>query len=189
MIRNEVKRLSKNLQVPFIYQSLSEDVFLSTTESRSQPAIKPDVAILRPVVNPEGEILQPLKPDAKSLAQQSLAALITDTDDTPLDLATRALKIDKNLPLALAISGHTRPYNKRKEARAELERAVRYEPNNPLVLSLYAKFIDRYSREKPYGADSLTVLKIANQALSIPPQTAVDYFVLRYFAKAYCRKY
>ena len=44
-IRNEVKRLSKNSQLPFLYQSLSEDVFLNTTETvAARPTPTPNIA-------------------------------------------------------------------------------------------------------------------------------------------------
>jgi uncharacterized caspase-like protein len=184
-VRNEVKRLSKNSQLPFLYQSLSEDVFLSTTESvAAQPSPQPRPSPTPAVSNPPSITVsntpasQPNVNDADALARQALTELMKGNDPSANKMATNALKLNKNLPLALAVSGYTKLYidKKEKEGRSELERAVQLESQNILYLALLARFNAIDFREKTWSADKETAKRIANQVLTLNPKTDVEYY-------------
>lgn len=177
-IRNEVKRLSKNSQTPFLYQSLSEDVYLNATETVAAPLPPQPKPSPIPVVA-NATVSQPsVKPDARALTQQALAEMMRGNDKLANKLAKDALKIEKQTPLALALSGWTN-YNamgKYKEARAELGKAVQLEPQKALPLALFAYFLKYDYNEKTYSADRSLARKLADQVLTLSPKTDVDYY-------------
>lgn len=174
-IRNEVKQLSKNTQLPFLYQSLSEDVFLNTTESIAAPP--PPKPSPNPTISKTPASRPPnAKPDAQTLAQRALAEMMNSNDASASKLATDALKINGQLPLALAVSGQSKLYRNSKEGRSELERAVRLEPHNPFPLALLAYFFRHDYNEKTYQADQESAKRLANQVLTLEPKADVDYF-------------
>lgn len=113
-----------------------------------------------------------------SQAHLALKEFMNGDDESAIKLTTKALRTDKNLALALAISGGAKfyIYSKRKEARAELERAAQLEPNNILYLALLARFYDEDYRKNTYDADQGTAKRLAGQALAVTPKTDVDYY-------------
>jgi tetratricopeptide (TPR) repeat protein len=117
-----------------------------------------------------------LTPDA--LAQLALKELMNGDHDAALKLTSDALRTNKSLPLALAISGDVKLsiYGKRKEGRTELERAVQLEPHNILYLALLAKFNNEDYRKSTLNADWETAKRLANEALALTPKTEIDYY-------------
>lgn len=170
-VRNEVKRLSQNSQVPFLYQSLSEDVFLNATESaaaapRPQPSPpaqpKPSPS---PTVPDAGKSQPLIKSSAADSPRSALAELMRGRDGLASKLADDALKANKNLAPELAVRGWI------KTSTNDLKKSSQLEPRNALYHSLLARI---YRNE---ATNDLAVAEARSSLLLTPsPNTATDYF-------------